>query len=78
METNRLRRFATEARRILMTGVEHRIVSLGFRADGTAVEEPQLFGGGAVFMGETVSEDFYHKWQSLSAVISRTTDVISN
>ena len=71
METNRLKRFATEARRILMTGVEHRIASLGFRADGTAAEEPQLFGGGAVFMGETVSEDFYCKWQSLSDAIRR-------
>lgn len=71
METNKLKRFATEARNILMQGVAHRFTALGFRADGTPVEEPQLLGGGATFMGDTVTEDFYHKWQSLAAAISR-------
>ena len=71
METNRLKRFATEARNILMQGVIHRFTALGFRADGTPVEEPQLLGGGATFMGDTVTEDFYHKWQSLAAAIRR-------
>ena len=71
METNRLKRFATEARNILMQGVAHRFTALGFRADGTPVEEPQLLGGGATFMGDTVTEDFYHKWQSLAAAIRR-------
>ena len=52
METNKLKRFATEARNILM-------------------QEPQLLGGGATFMGDTVTEDFYHKWQSLAAAIRR-------
>lgn len=69
METNKLKRFATEARNILMQGVAHRFTALGFRADGTPVEEPQLLGGGATFMGDTVTEDFYHKWQSLAAAI---------
>lgn len=71
METNKLKRFATEARNILMQGVAHRFTALGFRADGTPVEEPQLLGGGATFMGDTVTEDFYHKWQSLAAAIRR-------
>lgn len=71
METNRLKRFATEARNILMQGVAHRFTALGFRPDGTPVEEPQLLGGGATFMGDTVTEDFYHKWQSLAAAIRR-------
>lgn len=71
METNKLKRFATEARNILMQGVVHRFTALGFRADGTPVEEPQLLGGGATFMGDTVTEDFYHKWQSLAAAIRR-------
>ena len=69
METNRLKRFATEARNILMQGVAHRFTALGFRPDGTPVEEPQLLGGGATFMGDTVTEDFYRKWQSLAAAI---------
>lgn len=71
METNKLKRFATEARNILMQGVIHRFTALGFRPDGTPVEEPQLLGGGATFMGDTVTEDFYHKWQSLAAAIRR-------
>lgn len=71
METNKLKRFATEARNILMQGVAHRFTALGFRRDGTPVEEPQLLGGGATFMGDTVTEDFYHKWQSLAAAIRR-------
>lgn len=71
METNKLKRFATEARNILMQGVEHRFTALGFQPDGTPVEEPQLLGGGATFMGDTVTEDFYHKWQSLAAAIHR-------
>lgn len=71
METNKLKRFATEARNILMQGVVHRFTALGFRADSTPVEEPQLLGGGATFMGDTVTEDFYHKWQSLAAAIRR-------
>ena len=71
METNKLKRFATEARNILMQGVAHRFTALGFHPDGTPVEEPQLLGGGATFMGDTVTEDFYHKWQSLAAAIRR-------
>ena len=71
METNKLKRFATEARNILMLGVAHRFTALGFQPDGTPVEEPQLLGGGATFMGDTVTEDFYHKWQSLAAAIHR-------
>ena len=66
-----MKRFATEARNILMQGVAHRFTALGFRPDGTPVEEPQLLGGGATFMGDTVTEDFYHKWQSLAAAIRR-------
>jgi len=71
METNKLKRLATEARNILMQGVAHRFTALGFQPDGTPVEEPQLLGGGATFMGDTVTEDFYHKWQSLAAAIRR-------
>ena len=71
METNKLKRFATEARNILIQGVAHRFTALGFQLDGTPVEEPQLLGGGATFMGDTVTEDFYRKWQSLAAAIRR-------
>ena len=69
MDTNRLKRFATEARNILMQGVAHRFTALGFLPDGTVTEEPQPLGGGATFMGDTVSEDFYQKWCSLQRAV---------
>lgn len=66
METNRLKRFASEARNILMNGVKQRLAALGFQPDGSlSTELPELMGGGSVFMGEVQSEDFYHKWMSL-------------
>lgn len=65
MDTNRIKRFATEARNILLSGVVQRLTALGFQPDGTATEKPELLGGGSVFMGEVQSEDFYHKWMSL-------------
>ena len=65
MDTNKLKRFATEARNILLNGVVQRLTALGFQPDGTATEKPELLGGGSVFMGEVQSEDFYHKWMSL-------------
>ena len=70
MDTNRLKRFATEARNILMQGVAHRFTALGFLPDGTVTEEPQPLGGGATFMGDTVSEDFYQKWCSLQRAVN--------
>ena len=69
MDTNSLKRFATEARIILIQGVAHRLQAIGFDADGNPIEEPQLFSGGATFMGDTVSTDFYDKWQSLARAI---------
>ena len=70
MDTNRLKRFATEARNILMQGVVHRLSALGFLPDGSVTEEPQQQGGGATFMGDTVTQDFYDKWQSLRRAVS--------
>ena len=65
MNTNKLKIFAQQARTKLMQGVAHRLNEMGFRADGTVVEQPQLQGGGATFMGRVVSEDFYDKWMLL-------------
>ena len=66
MDTNRLKRFATEARNILMQGVRHRLQALGFDlTSGQAAEMPQAIDGGAVFMGNTVSTDFYRRYMSL-------------
>lgn len=65
MDINKLKRFATEARNILLNGVKQRLAAIGFKPDGTVTEMPQLLGGGAVFMEDVQSEDFYHKWMSL-------------
>lgn len=66
MDTNRLKRFATEARNILMQGVKNRLQAIGFDLKtGTPSEMPQKMEGGAVFMGDTVTTDFYSRWMSL-------------
>ena len=66
MDTGRLKRFSTEARTILMQGVKNRLQALGFDLKtGKAEELPQEMDGGAVFMNDVVSTDFYHKWMSL-------------
>lgn len=66
MDTNRLKRFAVEARTILMQGVKNRLQAMGFDLlTGEAAEMPLAIEGGAVFMGDTVSTDFYRRWMSL-------------
>lgn len=71
MDTNRLKRFAVEARNILMQGVKNRLQALGFDLKtGTPSELPQKMEGGAVFMGDTVSTDFYRRWMSLYGSIN--------
>ena len=66
MDTGRLKHFATEARTILMQGVKNRLQALGFDLKtGEAQELPQEMDGGAVFMNDVVSTDFYRRWMSL-------------
>ena len=66
MDTGRLKRFSTEARTILMQGVKNRLQALGFDLKtGLAQGLPQEMEGGAVFMNDVVSTDFYRKWMSL-------------
>lgn len=66
MDTTLLKRFATEARQILLQGVSHRLEGLGFDLNtGMPTEKPTLLEGGAVFMGNVVSTSFYERWMSL-------------
>ena len=65
MNTTKLKTFAAEARNTLKRGVMNRILTLGFDEQGHAVQAPQEIEGGAVFMGETLSKDFYNKWINL-------------
>ena len=69
MDTNKLKKFATEARTVLNQGVAQRFITLGFNPDGTVTEEPVERGGGATFMGDVVSLDFYKKWMSLKHAV---------
>lgn len=50
MDTNRIKRFATEARNILKAGIAAKITTLGFDKNGFVAEEhrPQLMQGGAL------------------------------
>src|SRR5574344_853420 len=66
MDTHKLKRFAGEARNILIDGVKQRLSALGIREDDTIAEKPELKDGGAVFMGDTQTVDFYYQFESLS------------
>ena len=70
MDTSKIKKFAIEARNILIQGVTQRLVSLCFRPNGQPTEEPVRYDGGATFMGDTISIDFYDKWMSLKEAIS--------
>ena len=67
MDTNRIKRFATEARNILKAGIAAKITSLGFGNKGEVAEEnkPQLMQGGSVWNGQLQTEGFYHQWTAL-------------
>lgn len=67
MDTNRLKKFATEARNILKCGVAAKMLSLGFDDNGHIDESemPILIQGGSIFRGQQHTEAFYHQWMSL-------------
>ena len=67
MDTNKLKRFATEARNILKRGVAAKLMSLGFDANGHFDESelPVKIQGGSIFRGQPQTEAFYHRWMSL-------------
>ena len=67
MDTNRIKRFATEARNILKAGIAAKITTLGFDRNGHVAEEnkPLLMQGGSVWNGQLQTEGFYYQWMSL-------------
>ena len=67
MDTNRIKRFATEARNKLKEGIAAKIRTLGFDKKGIVAEEhrPQLMQGGTHWNGQLLPETFYHQWTSL-------------
>ena len=73
METNKLKKFANEARTRLKSGVEAKIRSLGFDKNGHIPEEamPKLMQGGTLWQGGFYTERFYHSWMALYERIAR-------
>lgn len=67
MDTNRIKKFATEARNILKKGIAAKITSLGFDSKGNVQEQhkPQLMQGGSLWNGQLQTEGFYHRWMAL-------------
>ena len=67
MDTNRIKKFATEARNKLKAGIAAKIITLGFDKNGNVSEHmhPQLMQGGSLWNGQLQTEGFYHQWQAL-------------
>ena len=67
MDTNRIKRFATEARNILKAGIAAKITTLGFDKNGNVAEEnkPRLMQGGSLWNDQLQTEGFYYQWMSL-------------
>ena len=67
MDTNRIKKFATEARNKLKAGIAAKIITLGFGRNGQVPDHmhPQLMQGGSLWNGQLQTEGFYHQWQAL-------------
>ncbi len=68
METNQIKKFAQEARKVLLDGIENKLGLLGFDKQGYIAEEKMPVKGTdhIVFMGKVITDmTFYDKWMSL-------------
>jgi len=66
MNTNKLKRFATEARTKIKQGVVMMMRQWGFDAEGNVIEEPIKIDGGTIFRGAVIGgEDVYYRWEAL-------------
>ncbi|MBE6254617.1 MAG: BREX-1 system adenine-specific DNA-methyltransferase PglX [Prevotella sp.] len=73
MDTNRIKKFAVEARNKLKAGVAAKITMLGFDRNGNVPEHlrPELMQGGSLWNGQLQTESFFHQWQALYARIKQ-------
>lgn len=69
MNTNQIRKFATEARVRLLKGVSNSLRTF-FRENGEPIIEPKPVQGGCAFGEQTKDEAFLRRWQSLQHQIS--------
>lgn len=67
MDTNRLKKFAVDARNKIKAGVEAKLSTLGFDSQGNVPDsmKPQLMQGGSLWNGQLMTESFYHQWMTL-------------
>lgn len=71
MDTNKLKRFATEARNKIRQGVVHKLLTLGFNARGETDEFPRKLQGSTLFRGQQLEESFYDQWIALYQAIQK-------
>jgi type II restriction/modification system DNA methylase subunit YeeA len=72
MNTNRLKKFAQSARKLLLEDVSKRLLYWGIDSDGDVVQELTRTSGGYLFRGEVYNDQSIpHKWNSLISAIKR-------
>ena len=71
MDTNRLKRFATEARKMIRDGVARKLLNLGFDMKGEAELFPLKLQGVTLYRGQQWEESFYDKWMALYEAIQK-------
>ena len=69
MDTNKLKRFATEARNKIRQGVVKKLLALGFNEEGEPSAFPQQLQGATLYRGQQREEEFYNQWLSLYEAI---------
>jgi hypothetical protein len=70
MNTAALKRFAQQARVILIEGVQARLMYWGFDTKGNVTEKPVSVGGGVIFRGEGIDDPtLYKKWIALERAV---------
>lgn len=73
MDTNRLKKFAVDARNKIKAGVEAKLSTLGFDGKGNVPDsmKPQLMQGGSLWNGQLMTESFYHQWMALYDAVKK-------
>lgn len=73
MDTNRLKKFAVDARNKIKAGVEAKLSTLGFDSKGNVPDtmKPQLMQGGSLWNGQLMTESFYHQWMALYDAVKK-------
>lgn len=72
MNTNDLKYFGQEARKLLMSGVSRKLAFWGFNSEGIALEEPSALHGGYIFRGMVYDDPTVPvKWNKLQEAVKQ-------